>query len=833
MIIKKYLSMKEDKGGYLIHCDSADLMLLFMTPDIIRIRVSFSRCFPEASYALIRTAWDDDLDDLFKKERRRIEALQAVCHETDKKVIFCTGELTLEMVKEPFYIRILNSRDQCIYSDLPGKSYEKDHLGRIYHYSFLDSEKDHFYGFGETTGNLDKKGLRIRLAPKDALGHDPEYGQPLYMNIPFYIKINENTNYASGFFYNNTFDCVFDMGNEIGGYLDRYYYYQTDGGDIDLFFINGPSVENVLKHYTFLTGRIPLPPKYSLGYIASTMYYTELDRDCDKKILDVIDQYIEKEIWVDNFQLASGYSSGEKDDLRYVFNWNKNRFPEPLNFIQEMLSRGINVIPNLKPGILKEHPYMDVFVKHNAFIKTFDGKEDYIGRWWGGPGKFLDFTNPGGRAAWKELLKKTILEKGITTVWNDNCEYDGIDDRNALCCFEGKGANMAQLKSVQANMMAYCGQEALEEVYPNLRPYQINRAGFAGIQRYSQVWGGDNMTDWRTLRFNIYEIMGMGLSGLANTGCDIGGFTGKAPDPELMLRWIQNGIFQPRFCINSANTDNSVTQPFMYPEILEEIKQAYSLRYRMIPYLYSLFWEAHNTGLCMIRPLFMEFPDDPYCYQDNNFTFMFGKNILVANVLEKNACKRSLYLPAGCNWYYINETLSEYEGGQTIEIPVDLSSIPIFLRGDGIFVTSDDIHRIQKDTVKNLEILIASQKKTNFVYYDDDGYSRDYEKGIYFQMNIEVTPGKVTTIHFTKEGTYTSDITDIYLRFISKDKGAFYVNLNGKPLPSFIVADDWKSSREGWYYNLSSRTIDIKLKMPVASDFCVAISREKFDLIKI
>uniref|UniRef100_UPI0025CE6E68 pyruvate, phosphate dikinase n=1 Tax=uncultured Gemmiger sp. TaxID=1623490 RepID=UPI0025CE6E68 len=200
---------------------------------------------------------------------------------------------------------------------------------------------------------------------------------------------------------------------------------------------------------------------------------------------------------------------------------------------------------------------------------------------------------------------------GTKTVWNDNCEMDGVEDRDAQCDFEGKKGTMAELKILHSNLMAYTAKQALADVYPGERPYIINRAGYAGIQRYAQVWGGDNLTDWRTVKFNIATILGMGLSGCSNMGCDIGGFAGPAPEAELLLRWIQNGIFQPRFCMNSANNDNTVTQPWMYEENLPYVREAYNLRYRLLPYLYSLMYESNQDGMPAWRPLFLEFPQDP------------------------------------------------------------------------------------------------------------------------------------------------------------------------------------------------------------------------------
>ena len=175
------------------------------------------------------------------------------------------------------------------------------------------------------------------------------------------------------------------------------------------------------------------------------MYYAELEKNCDEEIYKVIDKHEKEGILIDNFWLASGYSSGEEDNLRYVFNWNHKRFPDPKKFFENMNARGINVIPNLKPGILKRHPYIDLFEKNDVFIKTPDGKAPYYGRWWGGEGRFFDFTGPKGRDTWKQLLEENILKMGTKTVWNDNCEYDSLMDKDDICDFDGKGGTIACL----------------------------------------------------------------------------------------------------------------------------------------------------------------------------------------------------------------------------------------------------------------------------------------------------------------------------------------------------------------------------------------------------
>lgn len=424
-----------------------------------------------------------------------------------------------------------------------------------------------------------------------------------------------------------------------------------------------------------------------------------------------------------------------------------------------------------------------------------------------------------------------ILEMGSKTVWNDNCEMDGVEDREAQCDFEGQKGTMAELKIQHSNLMAYTAKQALHEVYPGERPYIINRAGYAGIQRYAQVWGGDNLTDWRTLKFNIATILGMGISGCANMGCDIGGFAGPAPEEELLLRWIQNGVLQPRFCINSANNDNTVTQPWMYEKLLPYIRDAYRLRYRMLPYLYSLFYESSQNGMPIWRPLFLEFPDDPQCYKDQNLTFMLGGSILVASVVEKGAKTRTIYLPKESIWYDMNDNFRPYEGGQTIDLPVDLASIPMFLRDSAIVPMTDDIYRIQKDSLHHLNLLIAAERDSTFTWYDDDGHSELYKEGAYAKTSITVTAGVQTEIHFATQGSYSSPVQSMMIKLISKDKGAYWISLNNKRLKQYIVKDGWETADNGWYYDLTERTIWVKFTKPLKDTFDLTISKEKFDLI--
>ena len=641
-----YTVAKKD-NYFSVMTNSVEIRILFLTDSILRIRAGFDGDFAEESYSLVMTAWEDRMDDFLKGRRTRVEAADAVLSDGDREAVIEGRILKVVVEKEPFRICVYDKEGTLLHADIVDLAYMEDSNHRRIHTSEISPE-DCFYGFGEKSGSFNKAQKFMSMSPKDAMGYNPRETDSLYKHIPFYIKLNRGTRKAVGYFYHNTCECDFDMGREKSNYWKPHSRYRTDGGDIDLFLIAGPSVRQVVERYTDLTGKSAMLPRYALGYLGSSMYYPELDNDCDDAILDFIDTTREEKIPVDGFQLSSGYCTVETDKgiKRCVFTWNKKRFKDPREFFAQMEKRGVTVSPNVKPGILLIHPKLDEMKAKGMFIKASGSDEPGIGTWWGGKGVFADFTNPSTRTYWKEMLKENVLEYGTSSVWNDNCEYDSLVDKDCRCDFEGKGGTIGQLKSVMSNIMCHITDEAIHETFTNTRPYIVCRSGHCGIQRYAQTWAGDNLTCWDSLKYNIATILGMSLSGVANQGCDIGGFYGPSPEAELMVRWIQNGIFQPRFSIHSTNTDNTVTEPWMYGDCTDYIREAIGLRYQLSPYLYSLMERAHETGLPIMEPMCSAFQEDVKCYEEG-VDFMLGDSLLVANVVEKGAVSRKVYLPEG------------------------------------------------------------------------------------------------------------------------------------------------------------------------------------------
>ena len=826
-LCKQIQSMERLDGAFLFHTNCADIKVCFVTDEIVRVRVAFDRELAEESYILSTTAWEDRLDGLFAAERTRVQPVTPDVTVTDAAITFETAAGRLVAERDPLCFKLDDKEGTLLHSDLAGTPYILDSNRRVTHYSAM-AEEDCFYGFGEKTGLLNKNKRFLRERATDAMGYDAEKMDTLYKHIPFYIQLSRATRKAVGVFYNNFYESVFNMGCEKSNYWSRYSYWQADGGDIDLFLIAGGSIRRVVDNYTLLTGRPALLPKRALGYQGSSMYYPELEKDSDDAVLNFIDTIKEEGFPIDGFHLSSGYAS--QNGKRCFFTWNTDRFKDPRAYFAAMNEKGAQNVPNVKPGILLCHPRFDEFNARNVFVKDAEQDTYAVGKWWGGDGAFWDYTSPDGRSAWKKFLTEAIIDVGTDSIWDDNCEYDSLLDKDARCDFDGKGGTIGQLKPLMSTLMCKVGAEAVVEHNPKARPYIVCRSGSAGIQKYAQTWCGDNFTSWKTLRYNIPIITGMGLSGQPNEGADIGGFYGPAPEEELFVRWVQNGIFQARFSIHSASNDNTVTEPWMYRGSAGLIRDAILLRYRFTPYLYSAEYEASRTGAPIMRPRVYEFQDDP-AVDDESFEFTFGRDILVANVLEPGAKTWKVYLPAGSKWYDWGNNYACYEGGPTIEIPVEISTIPLFLREGAIVPkAANQLMSMANDHMTSLHLTLVPGADSTYTLYDDDGVTNDFKDGVCRKTRITMTGSSVVKVAFAAEGSYTDFVEDVTVEMVRKDRSPFWVALDGRKLEHYLNHRKFDAAAEGWYYSQTKRAVLVKYANP-RKDATLTVSFEDFDLI--
>lgn len=830
-VCTKALDCQAQDNFYVVTTDAGvAVRFYFVTKDIVRMRAGFNGDFKEYSYSLVTTAWDSVTDEALGNERRKVQVAPSSLHDEGKAFVLKSEGLTVKIYKDPYQVEVLDEKGNVIHRDCVDLALQEDSNHRRVHTSEIEAS-DGFYGFGEKGGEFNKAQAYMVMNPTDAMGYDPQMTDSLYKHIPFYIKLSHETKRACGYFYHSSCECDFDMGRRKSNYWHRHSTFRANCGDIDLFIINGPQVSDVVERYTDLTGKSILLPKAALGYLGSSMYYAELESKCDEAIELFIDTAKDEDIGIDGFQLSSGYCTAltEAGLKRCVFTWNDERFPDPAAYFKAMDDLGIVVSPNVKPGILKVHPRLKEMEQAGIFVLDEHQDIPATGTWWGGPGYFADFTRKNTRDYWKQQLKDHLFKYGCYSVWNDNPEYDSLVNKDCRVYLEGLGSTIGEMKAVMSNIMCQITVEALREFYPNKRPFVVCRSGHAGIQRYAQTWAGDNLTCWEALKYNVPTMLGMSLSGVANQGCDIGGFYGTAPSEELFVRWVQNGIFQPRFSIHSVNTDNSVTEPWMFSNTKDLIHDAIDLRYRLSPYYYSLMRRAHESGLPYFSPMLLEFQNDPKVY-DEAQNFMVGSALLVANILEQGQSERTVYFPEGETFYDL-DNFERFDGGQEVTFEVDLASIPMFLRSGQILpLAQDHLRNLQRDQVKNLEIMAAPDKDGSFTLYEDDGVSYDYEQGKFLKTYIAMSSGDIAKFNFTYEGNYKSSLENMQLTVVRKGKCPFYVMVDGKKIEHFLHRPKFEKASCGWYYSQTRQCVEIKYPY-IDHNYEVAVSYEKFDMI--
>jgi alpha-glucosidase len=595
--------------------------------------------------------------------------------------------------------------------------------GRVRHY--LRREPGEVYlGLGERSGDMDRAGRRFRLTNLDAMGYSARTSDPLYKHIPFYITARPGVGPAFGLFYDTLSDCVFDFGQELDNYHGAYRGFVAEHGDLDCYFIAGPRPDQVVRRFTWLTGVPALMPRWGLGYSGSTMRYTDAP-DAQARMADFLDGCARHDILCDSFHLSSGYTS--IGDRRYVFHWNRDKFPDPAGFVRDYAERGVRLCANVKPCLLRDHPLFEEAQAEGLLIAEADGAPAWV-QFWGEVGAYLDFTNPRTADWWTAKVTSSLLETGIAATWNDNNEFE-IWSPKALAHGFGAPRPAIEAKPLQTLLMLRASRQAQLAHAPDKRPFLVSRAGGVGMHRYVQTWSGDNATSWETLKYNLKMGLGLALSGISNTGHDIGGFSGPAPDAELFVRWVQFGVFMPRFSIHSWNDDGGVNEPWMHPEATAVVRDLIRFRYRLIPYLYDLLWRHHRAFEPVVRPTLYDFPDDPACWAEGD-EMMVGPSLLAAPVVEPGVAERRFHLPAGAAWIDV-WTGERFDGGRTVARPAPWDRPPLMGRaGTAIPLNLAEQHFGRPATVRGLMVFPpAGEGAWAGEVFDDDGETWAWRAG--------------------------------------------------------------------------------------------------------
>ncbi|WP_338753242.1 glycoside hydrolase family 31 protein [Bacillus sp. FJAT-52991] len=691
---------QEEADGVHFICQNGYVVVQFYCQEMIRVTMNPTGVpMMEQSFAVA-----------MKKEQVPFEVRESA------DAVYITGEkLTAKITLTPFRLLVTEANGRTLLNE-GERGMASRRTGEVICFKDME-EADHFYGFGEKTSFLDKRGEKMTMWNSDVFApHNPEV-DALYQSIPFFVTIRNGQ--AHGVFFDNTFQTVFDLKQEA-----HRYSFSAAGGELDYYVIAGPSPKDVVSQYTRLTGKMALPPKWALGYHQSRYSYKT-----EAEVHELVHTFQEKEIPLDAIYLDIHYMEGYR-----VFTFNRDRFPNPAKLIDELKAAGIHVVPIVDPGVKRdpEYPVYLEGIQAGHFCQYAEG-DVYFGDVWPGESAFPDFTNQDVREWWGEW-QKFYTDLGVEGIWNDMNEPAVFNETKTMDLAvwhdnDGYPKTHRELHNVYGLLMGEATYSGLKKLLNGKRPFVLTRAGFAGVQRYATVWTGDNRSFWEHLQMSMPMCLNLGMSGVPFSGADVGGFAHDA-NADLLVRWTQLGTFMPYFR-NHSNLDTVHQEPWSFGEEAEAIIKKYiQLRYRWLPHFYTLFHEASVTGVPVMRPLVMEYPEDANTFNLAD-QFLIGENILVAPITTPTTYHRVVYLPEG-EWidYWTDQQII---GGRHILVAAKWDQLPLFIKVGTILPQAETFK-----PVDNISIHVyPSDKVCEYTLYDDDGETFAYQAGDYFQLHIK------------------------------------------------------------------------------------------------
>jgi len=535
------------------------------------------------------------------------------------------------------------------------------------------------YGLGEKAWNLNRRGTKARMWNTDPYGAYGHGDDPIYMPMPVYLGLHLQGCYLA--FYENYHPAVFEF--DPFGQKDSspQAHFSFEAGALRYYLISA-DLPRLIERFSELTGRPNLPPLWSLGYHQSRWGYKT-----EKDIREVAQGFRQHQMPLSAIHLDIDYMDGFR-----IFTVDPQRFPDLGKLADELQAEDVKLVAIIDPGVKRDPNYFfyQQGMRADAFLKLADGRT-LEGVVWPGTCVYPDFTKPAARQWWGQAYQR-LLDQGIAGFWHDMNEptsfaishpYLPLETRHDM---EGQGGDHRAGHNLYALQMNRAGYESLRRAVPEKRPWLISRAGWVSQQRYSWNWTGDTRTSWESLRLTIPLVIGSGLSGQPYNGPDIGGFSGQ-PSAELYTRWLQMAAFLPFFRTHSVQGAPR-REPWVFGEPYTSLIRRYlQLRYRLLPYLYTLAWQANQSGYPLIRPLFWDDPHDPQLWQIED-QFLLGDALLVAPLVEEGQSSRSVFLPKG-EWVDL-WTDQTYSGGQTVHYSSEsaqaggLGDIPIFVRAGSL-----------------------------------------------------------------------------------------------------------------------------------------------------
>ena len=743
-----------------------------VAPDIVRVRFAPGRALGrDHSYAVVG-------HDLGAPHTQ-------VAIAADQTVLR-TPRLVVTMRHRPFRLSVADIAGTVLDADDPARGIAFTGTTTRVWKTLADDEQ--IYGLGEKNGHLNKRGRQlggynVTMWNSDTFAYEADT-DPIYASVPFYIVLKQGR--AHGVFLDNTFRSNFDVGHTSQGLLS----FGADGGELNYYVIDGPAPKDVVRRFTDLTGKLPLPPLWSLGYHQCRYsYYPE------SKVRFIADNFRERQIPGEVIWLDIHYQDGYAP-----FTWDPARFPNPARLIAHLRRQGFRLVTIVDAHIKKQAgmPQYDSGVAGNMFAHAADGSI-YEGPVWPSnaeknpaPSVFPDFSKAGAREWWGSLFKP-LTDAGVAGIWNDMNEPAVFNNATGTLPLDvkfdndGQPSDHREIHNVYGLLMTEGTYEGLKRLRPDERPFVLTRATFAGGQRFAAQWPGDNVSDWTAMRGAIPTLLGMGLSGLSFVGVDVGGFA-EAPPPELYTRWLQSAVLYPFLRTHTAfGTPDQ--EPWSYGVLWETVnRRAIELRYELLPHIYNVMHDTTVTGLPAMRPLMLDYPDDPNTYGIDD-EYLFGSDLLLAPVLREGAPSRGFYLPKG-RWVEV-ATGRTLEGGRGTSMAVTIDSIPMFARAGAFIFRQPVVQHTGQMPGQPLIVEVYAAEHGEASLYEDDGASFKYQSGqsMTRRFSQDRAGARATITVSAPEGAWRP--TPRRLRFVVQTDGVpKSLTVNGTSMPRSTAAGD-------------------------------------------
>lgn len=702
------------------------LRIEVLTPRILRFRYSTDGLYlKDFSYALNPEFQQIPCEIEFKDK--------------DEHYRITTGRVICLIQKQGMKVRLLNRSGQVICEDETGFSWEElpHGGGKTVSMSKQLFGGEFFYGLGDKTFRTNLRNHRAELWGSDVYGFEKD-SDPLYKNIPFYFGLHQKVAY--GVFFDNSFRSYFDFGKET----QNITKFGAVGGEMNYYVIYGPTLIEVAEQYTDLTGRPELPPLWALGYHqCKWSYYPE------SKVREIAEGFRKRKIPCDALYLDIDYMDGFR-----CFTWDSDKFPQPDKMIRDLSQDGFKTVVIIDPGI-KTDPNYSVFqegLENDYFCRRADG-EYMKGVVWPGSCYFPDFTRPAVREWWAGLFKGLIAENGVSGVWNDMNEPALMDETiktfpdDVRHDYDGHPCSHRKAHNVYGMQMARATYEGVKRFAPDRRPFVITRSCYAGAQRFTCAWTGDNKATWEHLWLANIQCQRMSISGMSFIGTDIGGFI-EQPTPELYARWIQLGVFHP-FCRTHSSGDHGDQEPWSFTDEVTQItKKFIELRYQLLPYLYTTFWQYVSKGTPMLRPLAFVVQKDIDTYH-RMMEFTCGDHLLLCPITNEGANGRWVYLPEN-KWYYY-WTDEVFNGGAEVWADAPLDKTPLYVREGAVIPFYPVQQYVGEKELKDLALHVYfSEQEISSQLYEDAGEGYAYREGA-CQVKTFRVKGEAVTLQIQQQ----------------------------------------------------------------------------------